>query len=175
MLHQSSKKSNCYQEQKAARLEQAIATLEIESDPWGIFSVVPSTTKKLEVYVVNIENGKAVKCRCKGYEYGHYCIHMQATDFYLEAMVEDAESVTLTEAMEEAQAEMEQHIETAATQAERENMQKFADFKLANASDAYEQLAPTKKVEYAYGSCGHLVKPGHEGDICGGCFQKMYM
>lgn len=173
MLHQSSQKSNRYQEQKHARLEQAIATLSIESDPWGIFSVVPSTTKKHEVHVVNIENGKAVKCRCKGYEYGHYCIHMQATQLYIDALVEDAaETVTMEDAMVEAQEAMEQHIETVAAQAERVNMQKLANHKLAG---AYETLAPTKKIEYAYGTCGHLVKSGHEHEMCGGCYQQMYM
>jgi hypothetical protein len=158
MLHQSSKKSNNrYQEQKAIRIAQAISTLEVKSDPWGIFAVMPSTTKKHTVYVTVIEDGKASRCDCPGNkEYGHNCVHMIATQFYLDAMVEDAESVTMTDVMEEVQAVMEQHIEMVAAAAERENMQKLADFKLANASDAYEQLAPTKKIEYAYGTCGHL-------------------
>jgi NADH pyrophosphatase NudC (nudix superfamily) len=170
-------KINRYQEQKQARIAQAISTLEVKSDPWGIFAVMPSTTKKHTVYVVVIEDGKASRCDCPGNkEYGHVCVHMIATQFYIDALVEDAaETVTMEEVMEEAQAEMEQHIEEVAIQAERENMQKLADFKLANASDAYEQLALTKKIEYAYGACDHLVKLGHEHDICGGCYQRMYM
>lgn len=174
MLHQSSPKSNRYQEQKQGRLEQAIATLTIGSDPWGIFSVVPSTSKRLEVYVVNIEDGKAVKCQCKGYEHGYQCIHIQATQIYIDALVEDAAAtVSIAEAMEEAQSEMEQHIETVAAQAERENMQKLTEHKM---SDAYDILGPTKKVtRAAYGTCGHLVKPGHEEHMCGGCYQKSCM
>lgn len=170
MLHQSSQKSNRYQEQKHARLEQAIATLSIESDPWGIFSVVPSTTKKHEVHVVNIENGKAVKCRCKGYEYGHYCIHMQATQLYIDALVEDAaETVTMEDAMVEAQEAMEQHIETVAANAEKVNMQKFADYKLANAANAYEQLAPTKKTT-GQTICPHCHKPDINFERYGRCY-----
>jgi hypothetical protein len=41
--------------------------------------------------------------------------------------------------------------------------------------DAYEIAANTKNVQQAvYGSCGHLVKPGQEGDLCGGCYQRLY-
>jgi uncharacterized Zn finger protein len=185
MLHQSSQKSNRYQEQKAARIAQAISTLEIKSDPWGIFAVMPSTSKKLAVYVTVIEDGKASRCDCPGNkEYGHYCVHMIATQTYLDALVEDAESVTLAEAMEEAQAEMEAYaeeaiaedevdIEEVAAEAERENMRKLAEHKLAS---TYEEIGPTKQITSAViGSCGHWVKPGHEHEMCGGCYQKSYM
>lgn len=174
MLQQSTKKSNRYQEQKTIRINQAISTLSIGSDPWGLFAVVPSTSKRLAMYVVNIEDGKAVKCNCPGNkEHGYVCVHMIAVQFYIDAMVDDAaETVTMVEAMAEAQATIEEHIETVAAEAEKRNMQKWAEHKLAN---AYEQLAPTKKIEYAYGTCGHLVKPGHEEHMCGGCDQRMYM
>jgi hypothetical protein len=166
---------NRYQEQKQARINQAISSLTVQSDPWGLFAVVPSTSKKLAVYVVVIEDGEASRCDCPGNkEYGHYCIHLQSTQFYLDAMVEDAaETVTIAEAMEEAQSEMEQHIETVAAQAEHENMQKLTEHKM---SDVYDILGPTKKVTgAAYGTCGHLVKPGHEEHMCGGCYQKSCM
>jgi hypothetical protein len=40
---------------------------------------------------------------------------------------------------------------------------------------AYAQLGATKNVQVAtYGSCGHLVKPGMEHDMCGGCYQALY-
>jgi hypothetical protein len=181
MLHQSSQKSNRYQEQKQARINQAISTLEVKSDPWGIFAVMPSTTKKLTVYVVAIEDGKAARCDCPGNkQYGHYCVHMIATDLYLDALVEDAaEVVTLTEAMAEAQAEMEEFVESqvdaeeVAAEAERENMQKLVEYKMSN---VYDAIGPTKKITSAViGSCGHWVKPGHEHEMCGGCYQRMYM
>jgi hypothetical protein len=40
----------------------------------------------------------------------------------------------------------------------------------------YEILGPTKQITSAViGSCGHWVKPGHEHEMCGGCYQRMYM
>lgn len=169
MLQQSSPKRNRYQEQRQARINQAISSLEIGADPWGVFAVVPSTTKKYTVYVVNIEEGKAVKCNCPGNkEYGRVCVHLIATDYYLDALVEDAESVAIEDAQAVAFAEYD--VVGAALQVVN---QYEAD---TTVGDAYEILAPTKQVSSAaYGTCGHLVKPGHEHEMCGGCYQRMYM
>lgn len=158
MLHQSSTKRNRYQEQKALRLNQAISNLTIESDIFGLFSLVPSTTNRLDIYAVVIEDGRAVRCTCKGCkEHGYYCIHMQATQFVLDAMIEDANSPTPDE---------------EAAIAEERNMQKLALYKESIAHNAYECLAPTKDVTHAYGCCGHIVKPQHAGELCGSCLCK---
>ncbi len=74
-----------YYQRKEARIQAAMATLTINTDIFGTFALVPSTSKRIGVYSVTInETGKvpfAERCTCPGNaEHGCRCTHMIATD-----------------------------------------------------------------------------------------------
>jgi hypothetical protein len=97
-----------------------------------------------EEYCTTVVNGRATGCSCPARK---PCKHM--------AHAEAKEQARTTP------------VEAAAIAGDRTYEQAV--------SKAYEALGATKNVQTAvYGSCGHLVKPGQEHDLCGGCYQRLY-
>jgi hypothetical protein len=80
---------NTYYQHKEARVQQALASMTINTDPFGTFALVPSTSNCIDVYSVTInETGKvayAERCTCPGNaEHGYRCTHMISTDRLLQ-------------------------------------------------------------------------------------------
>lgn len=78
-----------YYQHKEARIQAAMGTLTINTDPFGTFALVPSTSNSIDTYSVTInETGKvayAERCTCPGNaEHGCICIHVLATNRLLQ-------------------------------------------------------------------------------------------
>ena len=73
-----------YQQRNQERLAQAIASVQEHEDVFGRYCTVHSTTEKIGIYSVDIdENLYAVSCTCPGNaDHGYDCIHMLACDRY---------------------------------------------------------------------------------------------
>ena len=85
MLQQTSTKRNRNQEQKEARIQQAMNTLSIDMLGDETFALVPSTSDQFVTYIVDIdESGPvpvATNCDCVGHkEFGKECVHMISVD-----------------------------------------------------------------------------------------------
>lgn len=153
MIKQAEQESKDY-------FEEAIRTIYIDMDRQGAFAKVVSECGK-GAYPVRIDESTAVphatSCKCPHNRYRRmYCKHMLVVDVFYQRIY--TRLSPLEEVMASAQAEMEQ-------------------FDRDCDPNAYEVLAETKNasplVQYAYShECGHLVKEGHEGEMCGGCWQK---
>lgn len=113
-----------------------------------------------EQYNTTVINGKATGCTCPARTTCKHMKHCQE----LEANRPVATPVvTIGEAMAQANEEMAVHIDQVAAENDK-----------AYSAD-YDLLATTKYPvsQQSYGSCGHLVKPEHEGDLCGACMSKL--
>jgi len=115
--------ANKYQEQKEARIQSALDTMVIESDSFGTYATVPSTSNKNNSYIVNIDESEripvATDCNCKGNaEFGHTCVHMQAVD-RLFTRVCARPVVTVGEAITAANEDVRATIEAVAVAGDR--------------------------------------------------------
>lgn len=104
---------------------------------------------KGEEYCTTVVSGHATGCSCPARRACKHMAHAEAKEAARTAHVE--------EIAKEGDKSYEQAVE-----------------------QAYAELASTKKVTgpvtypSAYGTCGHLVKPGYEDDLCGGCYASLY-
>jgi len=119
------------------------------------------TNDQEEVYFVVIAPNGKTSCRskkphgkeCAGHSYTGHCYHVAAV---LSANLPAYQELVMTP-------------DEIAAVAEERNMQKLATIR-----NVYEMVGDPR-IEPAYShECGHLVKAGHEHEMCGGCCQKMY-
>jgi len=110
------------------------------------FALVPGS-KGNDVYAVGIdEHGRAAWCDCKHHEIrGAYCKHMEAVDLHMSILLYD--------------------VVADACQIASQAWIDASDHATAEIGNAYEVQAKT----FAFGCCGHIVKPQHEGELCGAC------
>jgi hypothetical protein len=119
------------------------------------------TNDQEEVYFVVIASNGKTSCRskkphgkeCAGHSSTGHCYHVAAV---LSANLPAYQELVMTP-------------DEIAAVAEEHNMQKLADLR-----NVYEVVGdPRIEPTYSH-ECGHLVKAGHEDEMCGGCCQKMY-
>lgn len=113
------------------------------------FALVPSQECGHEPYLVGIKDGHAINCECPDHIFRHrYCKHQEIADY---RMCMDREAAERFRQYDVVAAALDIAVD-------------------AGLGDTYEELAKTKKpAQFAWGSCGHRVKPGHDGELCGGC------
>lgn len=116
-----------------------------------------------EQYNTTVINGKATGCTCparKPCKHMDHCQNLEASR--VAPQVQPEPVATIGEAMAQANEQMAAHIDQVAAEGDKAY------------TNEYDILGLTKDpVSMAYGSCGHLVKPEHEGDLCGACMSKL--
>lgn len=116
---------------------------------------VPSDSSSETYYVTYNKTDHRYECNCPCGEKHHHtveCKHIRAVKQVVAARRELAQASTPVAKKYDVVSEALAVVNQA-----------MADAKIG---DTYEQIT------YAYGSCGHLVKPEHEGQPCGACLCK---